>query len=181
MMSFDRLGLCSDPTKSGRHIVLAEAARVKPVFQRSYRTVMLEWPSIPEAFQGWHLVITGSTPRLQCQIWICAYDGGKNVISLEMVIGDLKPLRWNQPVIGIKRGRMAASTSLLLEDPLAASSDIINLVWIGRRPQGVEIKRQCIELFVAIASPGGRIRQSSKVSRSRDKAAIACKVVGSLV
>ena len=127
-MSFDRSGLHTSSAKSGRHIVLAETARVEPIFQSSYRTVMLEWPSIPEAFQRRDLVVTCSAPRLQSQIRICAYDGGKNVISLEMVIGDLKPLRWNQSVIGIKRGRMAASTSLLLEDSLAAGCQAIKLV-----------------------------------------------------
>jgi hypothetical protein len=44
-----------------------------------------------------------------------------------------------------------SGTALLLEDSLAALSERVELVRVGRRLQRVEVERQRVKLFVAVS------------------------------
>ena len=54
--------------EAGRHVVVAQAPRIEPVFERRHRTVVLERAAIPHAFQRRHFVIAGAAARAERQV-----------------------------------------------------------------------------------------------------------------
>ena len=67
-------------------------------------------------------------------------------------VGNFEAVGGGQFVVGVKRRGVTSRTALTLEDLLAACSDGVEPVGVGRRLERVDVEGQGVELLVAVAS-----------------------------
>src|SRR4029453_7427223 len=71
---------------------------------------------------------------------------------LEVIVGHGKARGRIQPVVGIERWRVTPCAAFALEYVPAPNGQSVELVGIGRRLERVNVKRECVELLVAVTS-----------------------------
>lgn len=76
---------------------------------------------------------------------------------------------------------MTRGTSLLLENLFSLDGFCFERMGIGRRLQGIDVKRQRIQLLIAITLLCGGIRQLAELFAKRYKAVITGQQVGTLI
>jgi hypothetical protein len=75
-----------------------------------------------------------------------------------MVFGNRESRSRRQLVISVKRRRVASPAAFLTEDLLATHGLTVELVRVWRRLERINVKRQGIELLIAVsASEGDRV------------------------
>src|SRR6266567_710285 len=114
-MPFYRLRLYAIRSITSRHIIVAQAAWIKPVFERRDRAVVLKRPAIPHAFKHRHFVVAGAAPSAQRRRCIGVHRPLLNVVFLPMVVRDCESIRRSQLVAGVKRRCMATGASFALK------------------------------------------------------------------
>lgn len=80
-----------------------------------------------------------------------ADDYVQDVFGFQEVFGTFEALRWSEFVAGVERWRVASDAALLLEDLLAVAGAVVERIRVSWRLERVEVKGQCVELFVAVA------------------------------
>src|SRR5262245_27879569 len=98
-----------------------------------------------------------------------------------MVVGYFETDGRRQFVVCIKRRRVTSGTALTLENLLPLFRHPVKLVRVGWSFEGINVESKRIELFIAITTLSGRIRQSVEVSRRRDKSAKARNIAAALI
>jgi hypothetical protein len=166
-MAFDQVGLRAIWAEAGGNVVVARAARVKPVLQRRTPTAVSEHAAVPHPFERGHFVIAGTAPGLQGQVGIGADRNWQDVVLLPSSRRRCKAFGRRQLVAGVKGRRVAACATLTLEDFPAARGDGIELVGIRRWLQRVNVECQRIELFIAVTAADlvgiGQFAEAGKV------------------
>src|SRR5215467_15464866 len=98
-----------------------------------------------------------------------------------MLLWHSEAISRRQSVIGIKRWRMAAGTTLALEDFLPSLGQGIKLVRVRRRLERIDVERQRIKLLVAVARLRRRVRQLAEVFSIRDEVTVAPEQLSVLI
>src|SRR5262249_62199853 len=79
-----------------------------------------------------------------------------------------------QLVVGVQRRSVTRGAAFSLEDLLSSLGTRVERVRVWRRSQRIHVKRQCIQLLVAVAGQRRGVRTLSEVRRvSRDKAGMS--------
>ena len=179
--SFGAVGL-----EASRHVVISYAVRVKPVFESGAPTAVSEQPSIPHALQRRHLVVARASTGLHRKVGIRPYGERQNVEVRARVGRHAEALRRCELVARVEGRRVAHDAALIRKDLLAAGGERVELIGIGRRLQRIDIRRQGIELFVAVAASdgdgiGGFGPRGGVENIGRNESIVARKVVRALV
>src|SRR5438128_5039255 len=114
-MPFNRLRLYAISSITSRHIVIAQAAWIKPVFERRDCAVVLKRPAIPDAFKHRDFVVASAAPSAQRRGRIGVHRPLLNVVFLPMIVRDCESIRRSQFVAGVKRRGMATRASFALK------------------------------------------------------------------
>src|SRR5215813_7455318 len=150
-MAFHRVCLSSVRLEPTRNVVAARAARVKPVFECGTPTAMPEHIAIPHPLQRGHFVVARAAPSLESETRVGSDRNRQNVILLFCSRWRREAFSRGQLVIGIERWRVARWAALAREHLLSACGNGVKLVRVEGRLEGVNIKRQSIELLIAIS------------------------------
>ena len=121
-----------------------ETSGIEPVFEGCHRAVVLERCAVPDAFQRGDFVVAGSLASLQCVARVSA-----------------DPVPGDQLVVSVKRRSVAFGAAFVFEDASPLGSFAPRWIWVRRRPEGVDVVRESVELRVAIAGAAGLGRVSS--------------------
>jgi hypothetical protein len=96
--------------------------------------------------------------------------------------GMRKPSVRRQLVIRIQRRGMARGAPFALENLLATPGDVVKLVRVRRRLRRIDVKRQRVKLFIAVAAAVFRVRKLIEGGRpDGNETRIAGPIVGALI
>ena len=119
-VAFHSVGFRAVGLEACGNVVIARAARVKPVFERRAPAAVTEHAAIPHAFERRNFVVARAATGLEREVRIGA-DGNRQDVVLLLGAGRRgEAFGERQLVIGIKRRSVAAGAAFALEDFLAA-------------------------------------------------------------
>ena len=149
-MPFHRARLDAVALEPRRHVVVFQAIRSEPVFERGDGAVVFKWAAIPDAFERRYFVIARAAPCLQRQTRVSADRHGQDVVFLFVFGRHAEAINGREFVIRIKRRRVASGASLALKNLLSTLGERVELVRIRRRLELIQIHRQRIQLLVTV-------------------------------
>ena len=102
-------------------------------------------------------------PGLESEVGVGANGDGKYLVLRAGVGRDREAFCMSEFVVGIERRRVTGGASFAREDRLAARCRGGEFVRVRRRLEGIDVKRECIKLFITVAAPHVRgLRQGLK-------------------
>ena len=182
-VSFHSVGFRAVGLEAGGNIVAARAARVEPVFERRTPAAVPEHAAIPHAFERRNFVIARAAPSLGGETRIRANGNGEDIVLLLGPRWRVEAFGKRQLIVGIERRSVAARAAFALEYFLPALREAIELIRIGRRLERIDVKRQSVELLVAVTVAClVRLGQLFEIGQTdRYETIVARKVIGALI
>src|SRR5579859_2997591 len=100
-MAFHRERLWAVRLETSRHVVVAHAIRVEPVFEGRAPTAVSEHSSVPHTLERRNFVVAGASASLHRKVGIGPYGEGQNVEACGRVSRHAEAVRRSQLVARI--------------------------------------------------------------------------------